>query len=213
MSRLEDSLPTLFVLVRDELDKIWRDQKGLQNAAASRQASFASASFFQARGPTTGSAVSTPTLTPPPFENLIVHHSDLDSRVMSTLPSDIVDQLSSLSRRLASVERELKDPDGTLAMFEGRIKSLEDRRAGEAIEQGGKTFRDLGAASAWLQSFKEKDLYLYCVDMVTLVMLCSEAYETIAEGMVNAASAFKADYNSLTEARGVDCLLLWFDLS
>ena len=36
--------------------------------------------------------------------------------------------------------------------------------------------------------------------MVTLVMLCSEAYETIAEGMVNAALAFKADHNSLTEA-------------
>ncbi len=42
--------------------------------------------------------------------------------------------------------------------------------------------RDLGAVSAWLQTFKEKDLYRYCVDMVTLVMLCSEAYETIPEG-------------------------------
>jgi hypothetical protein len=37
--------------------------------------------------------------------------------------------------------------------------------------------------------------------MVTLVMLCLEAYEAITKGMVNAASAFKADYNSLTKAR------------
>ena len=37
--------------------------------------------------------------------------------------------------------------------------------------------------------------------MVTLVMLCSEAYETIAKGIVNATLAFKVDYNSLTEVR------------
>ena len=121
--------------------------------------------------------------------------------MMLTMPSDIADQLSGLSRRLGSIERKLKDPDGTLAKLEGRIKSLEDRRAGEAIKRGGKIFCDLGAVSAWVQTFKEKNLYCYCVVMVTLVMLCSEAYETIAEGMLNAASAFKADYNSLTEAR------------
>ncbi len=131
-----------------------------------------------------------------------IHQTDIKARMMSTLPSNIADQLSGLSWRLGSIERELKDPDGTLAKLEleGRIKSLEDRRAGEAIERGGKTFRDLGAVSAWVQTFKKKDLYRYCVDMVTLVMLCSEAYETIAEGMLNAALAFKADYNSLTEA-------------
>ena len=212
-SVLEDSLPTSFGLVRDELDEIWRDLKGLQDATASRQAPSTSSSFFQSRGPTAGTAAPIATLTPPAFDNLMrlvvdelkaagfVHQTDLDEKMAATLPPDFADQLSGLSRRLGSIERELKDPDGTLAKLEGRIKSLEDRRAGEAIERGGKTFRDLSAVSAWVQTFKEKDLYRYCVDMVTLVMLCAEAYETIAEGMVNAASAFKADYNSLTEAR------------
>ena len=111
-----------------------------------------------------------------------VHQTDIEARMMSTLPSDISDQLSGLSWQLGPIERELKDPDGTLAKLEGRIKSLEDRRAGEAIERGGKMFRDLGAVLAWVQTFKEKDLYHYCVDVVTLVMLCSKAYETIAEG-------------------------------
>jgi hypothetical protein len=37
--------------------------------------------------------------------------------------------------------------------------------------------------------------------MVTLVMLCADPYETIAEGMATAAAAHKAKYNSLTEAR------------
>ncbi len=129
-----------------------------------------------------------------------VHQADLESRMMLTLPSDFADQLSGLSQQLGSIEHKLKDPDGTLAKLEGRIKLLEDRRAGEAIKRGGKTFRDLGAVSAWVQTFKENNLYCYCVVMVTLVMLCSKAYETIAEGMVNAALAFKADYDSLTEA-------------
>ena len=39
------------------------------------------------------------------------------------------------------------------------------------------------------------------MDMVTLIMLCAEAYKTIAEGMATAAAAHKAEYNSLTEAR------------
>lgn len=37
--------------------------------------------------------------------------------------------------------------------------------------------------------------------MVTLIMVCAEAYKTIAEGMATAAAAHKAEYNSLTEAR------------
>ncbi len=37
--------------------------------------------------------------------------------------------------------------------------------------------------------------------MVTLVMLCTKAYDTIADGMATATAAHKAEYNSLTEAR------------
>ncbi len=55
--------------------------------------------------------------------------------------------------------------------------------------------------AAWLQTFTDKDLYRYCVDMVTLIMLSAKAYETIAEGMATAAAAYKAEYNSLTEAQ------------
>ena len=99
------------------------------------------------------------------------------------------------------MEKEYIDPDGTIAKLEARIKSLEDRRGGDTIEQGGKTFRDVMAVNAWAQTFKDKDLYCYCVDMVTLIMLCAEPYDTIAEGMATAAAAHKAEYNSLTEAR------------
>jgi hypothetical protein len=36
--------------------------------------------------------------------------------------------------------------------------------------------------------------------MVTLIMLCAKPYETIAEGMANAAADHKAKFNDLTEA-------------
>jgi hypothetical protein len=45
--------------------------------------------------------------------------------------------------------------------------------------------------------------------MVTLVMLCAEAYNTIANGMAMAATAHKAEYNSLTEA----CISLSYGLT
>jgi hypothetical protein len=56
---------------------------------------------------------------------------------------------------------------------------------------------------------KDKDLFHYCINMVTLIMLCAEPYDTIAEGMATAAAAHKAEYNSLTEA----CISLSYGLT
>ena len=57
--------------------------------------------------------------------------------------------------------------------------------------------------------FKDKDLYCYCMDMVTLIMICADAYETIVEGMATAVLAHKAEYNSLKEA----CILPSYGLT
>jgi hypothetical protein len=85
--------------------------------------------------------------------------------------------------------------------MESHLKTLEERRAGETIERGGRLFRDVVAINTWVQRFKDKGLFRYCVDMVTLIMLCAEPYKTIAEGMANAAAAHKAKFNDLAEAR------------
>jgi hypothetical protein len=214
MSTLKDSLPHSFTLVRNKLDDIWKDLEGLhKNSPSPFWNPGVGPSLFHGRRANPGATSSMPTLTPPAFENLMrqvvdelvsagfVLKSNLDARVMSSLPPDTADQFSGLSRQFGSIEKELKDPDGTLSKFEGRIKLLEDRRAGNTIERGGKTFQDLGAVSGWVQTFKDKDLYRYCVDMVTLVMLCAEAYETIAEGTATAGAAHKVEYNSLNKAR------------
>jgi hypothetical protein len=75
-----------------------------------------------------------------------------------------------------------------LANLEGRFKGLEDRQASDSIEHGGMTFQDIGAISAGVQTFEVKDLYLLCIDMVTLVMLCVDPYMTITEGMATRPS-------------------------
>ena len=45
--------------------------------------------------------------------------------------------------------------------------------------------------------------------MVTLIMLCAEPCDKVAESMATAAAAHKAEYNSLTEA----CILLLYGLT
>jgi hypothetical protein len=113
----------------------------------------------------------------------------------------VTDQLAGLGKRLTILEMQFTDPDGTLSKIGGRIFSLENRRTGESIKRDGKAFRDFGAVAAWVQTFKDKDLFRYCDDMVTLIMLCADPYKTIAEGMATAAATHKAKYNSLPEAR------------
>jgi hypothetical protein len=133
-------------------------------------------------------------------------HPDLCYNQIFTLMLTLVFPLMSLTGYWDSATRSptssgiSKNPEGTLSRLEGRIKALEDHRAGNAIECSRKTLCDLGSLAIWLQTFQDKNLYRYCVDMVTLIMLCAEAYETIAEGMAMAAAAHKAEYNSLTKA-------------
>ncbi len=73
--------------------------------------------------------------------------TDSDTRANTGVQADAlehtIDQVSGLRQHLNALEREFKDPDGTIAKLEGRIKSLEDRRGGDTIKQGGKTFQSL----------------------------------------------------------------------
>ncbi len=119
--------------------------------------------------------------------------------------SDCVDTLegtlSGISSQLSICKGKIHKPDGAIGMVDSRIRTLEDHQGGNTIEQGGKTFQDVMAVTAWVHTFKDKDLFRYCMDMVTLIMLCAKPYDTIAEGMATAAAAHKAEYNSLTEAR------------
>ena len=128
------------------------------------------------------------------LDNAVVHHV----RGPNTVTGD---QLSGLCRRVGALERHFTDPDGIFAKLETRIKGLKDQQAGDTVERGGKAFRDVTSVAAWIQTLPDKDVYRYCVDFVTLVMLAADPYETIAQGMANAAAAYKAEFNSLTEAR------------
>ncbi len=109
-STLKDSVPHLFTLVRNELDEIWKDLEGLRKTSSSPLWDpGVSLSLFQGPGANVGPMPSMPTLTLPAFQNLMrqvvdelvsarfVVQPDLDSRVMSSLPSYTANQLSGLS--------------------------------------------------------------------------------------------------------------------
>jgi hypothetical protein len=217
MGRLEGSVPQSFSLVWSEFDEVWRDMDDLCRSPSSpSQGPSTTPPLFQGQAFNAFPSSSTPPFTPALFQHLMrqvadelrlagfVLRTDLDTRTNTGVKVDAleqtIDQVSGLRRCLHALEREFKDPDGTIAKLEGRIKSLEDRQGGGMIEQGGKTFRDVTAVTVWVQTFWDKNLYRYCVDMVTLIMLCAEPYDTIAEGMATAAAAHKDEYNSLTEA-------------
>ncbi len=133
------------------MNLIWKEIEELQDNVATNPTGGPPSPFYQARS-TTVRGGPLPTLTGPAFQQLMsqvvdelrssgfVLHSDLNKRLNEGLPPELVDQLSGLSRRVTNIESDLDAPDGTLAKIEGRIKTLKDRRAGEAIKRGGKTF-------------------------------------------------------------------------
>jgi hypothetical protein len=202
------------------MNLIWKDLENSRENALCSPREEPSGNLFQSRAPPPGPTTLL-TLSGPAFQQLmsqVVHklrssgfmlQSDLDTCVNAGLPADVPDKILGLSMHVSNIEKDLKDPEGMLTRLEGRVKALEDRRAGDAIERGEETFRDIGSMAAWLQTFPDKNLYRYCVDMVTLVMLCAKPYETIAKGMATAAAAHKAEYNSLTEA----CISLSYGLT
>ena len=91
---------------------------------------------------------------------------------------------------------------GVIAHFKKRFQLEEDRKLSQAVERGGKTFRDQKACQAFLHLNGEGDaLEQLCIDMVSILCLTQEPYCTTAEGVRAEADAFKAKYGSLFEGR------------
>ena len=129
--KLEYSVPDSFVGVRDELDEVWKDLGDVRKIRASPpQDSSSTPSLFQGRASNTASTSSNAPLTPALFQQLMrqvvdelrvagfVLRTDPDARTNPGLSADAleqtIDQVSSLSQRLVSVEKELNNPDGIL---------------------------------------------------------------------------------------------------
>jgi hypothetical protein len=159
VEKLEDLVPDSFMGGRDELDEIWKDLGDVHKIwAYPPQDSSSTPSLFQGRASTTASTSSNAPLMHALFQQLMrqvvdelrvagfVLCTDPDARTNPGLLADAleqtIDQVSSLSQHLVSVEKELKNPHRILLKLEGRIKSLEDQCVGDAIERGGKTFKD-----------------------------------------------------------------------
>ena len=215
MARVDSTLVTSFKGVRFELNDVWKEVGVLKLATPVEvEMGYGTMPRFVGRQ----SQAPSPPLTglsPALFQALMrqvvdklqtsgfVTREELDDTVVHHIqgPGDMTgDQFSGLCQRVGALERHFTGP-GIFAKLETRIKGLEDRQAGDTVECGGKAFRDITSVASWIQTIPDKDVYQYCVDFVTLVMLAADPYETIAQEMANAAAAYKAEFNSLTEAR------------
>jgi hypothetical protein len=157
---LQVTLPESFGIVRGKLNEVWAELSDLRQATPPpNPGSASSPTYLQERRQNSTSAVGVSTLSPASFRHLMrqvidelrlsgcVFRTDPDARttggVQANTIDQIVEQVSALSRRVGGLEREFSDPDGTIGKLESRIKTLEERRAGETIERGGRLFRDI----------------------------------------------------------------------
>ncbi len=154
---LDGSLSVSFGGVRNELDDQWSKLEYIKHLiSASPQDGSGSSPLFQGRQSSTPMPTSG-MLLPSALQVLMrqvvddlrssgfVTHDEMEACESLGLDHIVTDQLSGLGKRLTMDERQFTDPDGTLSKIEGRIISLEDRRAGDSRERGGKAFQDIGA--------------------------------------------------------------------
>ncbi|KAL7466323.1 hypothetical protein ACHAXS_006628 [Conticribra weissflogii] len=109
--------------------------------------------------------------------------------------------MDELSRRVAVLEFDLHEESGSFASIESRLQVVEDRRLSEAVEIGNTVFKNVQACNAWVVTLQDQEIYRFCVDFLSLLMLTQDAFETISEGMHARADAYKAQFNSLMAAR------------
>ena len=135
--------------------------------------------------------------------NTFVTEAELEHRLARACPKPAEPSLSTfdISSWISKVEDALLRHEEPIALLFVKVKFLEDRRIGQAVERGGRIFKDQKAVEAFVLASGDNDIYRYAVDMVSLVMLTQDPFTTIAEGMATEAAAFKAQYNSLLEAR------------
>jgi hypothetical protein len=157
---LERSLPVSFQSVRGKLDVLWNNLESIKHVVlGSPQDCAGSTPLFQGHY-LLNSMPPLEMLSPFALQVLMrqvvdklwsssfVTHNKMEARGTTGPDHAVADQFSGLGRRLAVVERQFTDPDGTLSKMEGRIVSLEDRRTADFIKCSKKAFQDIGAVAA-----------------------------------------------------------------
>ena len=132
-----------------------------------------------------------------------VTEADLEANIREAMvsTSDLPSEVSGLCERVVKIEHELFKPEGVIAQFRKKINFLEDRKTAGAIVRGGRAFKDQRSVEALLHIVGDKSIAQYCVDAFSMIALCEAPYQTTAEGMAVEAASFKAQYDTLLEAR------------
>ena len=175
-NHLDVRLGTSFRALCTELDEVWSEFEMVNGASANRGFGVESFLLFQGQE-------STPTPSSPVvlshaafqqlmrqvvdnlmsmgIENLQEGADGVNIPCLSGCVDTLEDSLSGIFRQVGLCKNEIHRPDGAIGRFKSTIKALKDkdRHPGDTINQGGKTFRDVLAVTAWVHTFKNKDLY------------------------------------------------------
>ena len=212
----DDLLQESFDAMRWEMDKLWTAVQ-TTHARTTRAPSASPSTFPGSLDDQALGKVIEQLLTDLPFRQgmLRLVLTDLDRARFVTMPemerlllsqthptADVTPtDLSGITTRVSILENEMFKPEGLIPLLQNRVKYLEERRANKAVERGNRIFKDQRSVEAFVITFGDQDIYRYCVDFVSLLMLAHDPFFTVSEGMASEAAAVKANYNLLLEAR------------
>lgn len=129
--------------------------------------------------------------------------AELVAPVLSSMSPAAVSTLRvlSLELRIADLERELSSDDGVVSQLTQQVQQLEKRRDVNSVERGGVVFKDQKDFEALLCTVSDPEFYKYMLDIVSMLTLSQEPFDTYEKGIKAEADAIKANYTDVNASR------------
>ena len=168
--RLDAGLGLSYKALCTELDEVWSEVEKVKGSPASRAFGEDSLPSFQGRQstPTPSSPMG---LSPAAFQQLMRQVMDNLTTMgfensqegvcgliisLSNCVNTLQGTLSGISSQLSICKGKKHNPGGAIGRVDFGIRALEDHRGGNTIKQGGKTYQDLMAVTAWVNTFRTR---------------------------------------------------------
>lgn len=106
-------------------------------------------------------------------------------------------RVTRVESRVLELEDHFKPPVGAIPVLQSRVEDLENRRVGTSVTFGGGiTFKDEKSTQAWFLQLKDDEAYMYAPDMMALLSVAEDSFETIADGMKVATDVSRAEFKT-----------------
>ena len=109
--------------------------------------------------------------------------------------------LSHLEGRIAGLEGDLHDPEGSVGALHRKLEEWEARRDSSASSRGGYTFRDQDDVEALVATVPDPEFYRYFLDIFSFLSIAPNSFGTYAEGIKVHADSIKAQFGSVLASK------------